>query len=264
MKNKDTTEKTGKTCGRDSKTTTLLLSAIFFLNLYVLLKMRKIGGDEHFKKLVDRNPKTILDSVQRFVDQQQAESQRKQQIESDKSVRENLSKIRDEKYTGVYNPKGHKILVIFYDYNCAYCKMASEAVEELVKNDGDIKVIFRELPIFGGISELAAKYSTAVAMVEPNKFFAFHSALMKGDAKSEEGIKEALHSAGLDYKKVHNTLVGKAAAIEKRIRDNMDLAQVVGIQGTPALVAGDEFIPGYIDAVSLGNKFNVKAPAKAK
>ena len=43
----------------------------------------------------------------------------------------------------------------------------------------------------------------------------------------------------------------KSDIIEKRIVENKQLANDIGIQGTPALMIGDEFIPGYVDAETM-------------
>lgn len=233
-----------------------LIIILFISNIFIFLRLKKVNANNKIKNWVDNNPKVILDSVQKYAEKQQVESQKKQHEETSKSVKENKDEIIDEKNTGVHNPKGKKTIVIFYDYNCGYCKMASKSIEEVVKTDKDIKVIFRELPIFGGVSAIAAKYSVAVALAKPNKFFAFHTALMDGNARDEEGIKEALKVAGIGYEEIHRIMKTKADIIEKRIDDNMRLAQKIGIQGTPALMVGDEFIPGYIDAENMRNKLN--------
>lgn len=233
-----------------------LIIILFISDIFIFLRLKKVNANNNIKNWIDNNPKAILESVQIYAEKQQVENQKKQHEETSKNIKENKDEIIDEKNTGIHNHKGKKTVVIFYDYNCSYCKMASKSIEEVVKDDKDVKVIFRELPIFGGISTVAAKYSIAVALTKPNKFFAFHTALMEGNARDEEGIKEALKTAGIGFEEIHRIMKTKSDIIEKRIDDNMRLAQKIGIQGTPALMIGDEFVPGYVDAETMKNKLN--------
>lgn len=233
------------------KTAYFLIILLFATCIFIWVKAGKASNGDKIAEWVNKNPKVIIDSVQRFAEEQQVESQRRHQENLDKNVKANRDRILDEENTGVHNPKGKKTIVEFYDYNCSYCKAASAAIAKVVNEDKSVKVIFRELPIFGGVSELAAKYSVAVAISEPNKFFTFHEALMTGDAHDEDSIKEALKKAKINLDKILKTMKSKSDEIDKRIEDNKKLANEIGIQGTPALMIGDEFIPGYVDAETM-------------
>ena len=58
--------------------------------------------------------------------------QKQQQENSKKSVEDNYAEIISEVNTGIANPKGKRIVVEFFDYNCGYCKMASKNVKEFL------------------------------------------------------------------------------------------------------------------------------------
>lgn len=235
----------------------ILILILFICNIFIFLKISKNctkGQDNNFKKYIDDNPKVILDSVQRYVEREQAEAQRQQQQRVEENIKKNLTRIRDEKNTGVANPDGKKIIVEFYDYNCGYCKMASKVVDKIANEDKNVKVIFRDFPIFGGTSLDAAKYSIAVAMTAPSKFLAFHNALMNGNAKTIDGIEEALKEAKISVERIRRTLKSNATDIEKRINDNRQLGNEIGLNGTPAFLVGEEFVPGYIDENTMKEK----------
>jgi protein-disulfide isomerase len=200
------------------------------------------------------NPKLIIDSVQKYAEKQQAESHKRRVEETSVNVKKHFEQIIDEKNTGVYNANGTKSIVIFFDYNCGYCKMASRALEEVTRSNKDVKIIFRDYPIFGGLSSVAAKYSVAVAMVEGKKFFDFHVALMNGNIKDEENIKSALKEAKINVDKIKRAMKLRSDEIDKRIEENRAIADNIGIQGTPALIIGEEFVPGYLDAETILDK----------
>lgn len=242
-----------KNMGCETKLAYILIIVLFVIDIFVFLKLKPKKADS-IGKWIDENPKAILDSVQKYAEEEQAKAQQQQQEEVSEIVKKNIKNFRDEKNTGVANPKGTKIIVEFYDYNCGYCKMASEALDKIAREDKNIKVIFREFPIFGGVSETAAKYSVAVAIAEPNKFLDFHSALMKGNARTEEGIQEALKTASISVEKIKRTMRTKNDEIDERINENRRLGASLHLQGTPALIIGEEFVPGYVDAETMKAK----------
>lgn len=251
-----------KTCFKNMscelKLAYILILVLLLSNIFIFLKLsccsKNNNNAESMKEFIDNNPKVILDSVQRYVEKEQVQAQKKQSEQMNANVKKNLDRIRDEKNTGVANPKGDKTVVVFYDYNCGYCKMATKAIENVAKSDSNVKVVFRDFPIFGGISNEAAKYSVAVAIATPSKFLDFHSALMEGDAKSMDGIENALKSAKISVERIKRTLKSREKDIEKRLNDNIQLGKEIGLNGTPALLIGDELVPGYVEENALRAK----------
>jgi len=57
------------------------------------------------------------------------------------------------------NPDGDITMVEFLDYQCAFCKRAFPAVEELISSDGNIRFIVKEFPILGEASVLGSRYA---------------------------------------------------------------------------------------------------------
>ncbi|MDR1499135.1 MAG: DsbA family protein [Rickettsiales bacterium] len=244
----------------ETKLAYILIAVLFVSNIFILTKLcskdKSKSIDKVITEWVDSNPKIILDSVQRYAEKEQSESQRKQQEQAAVNVKSNLSALRDEKNTGVANPKGSKVVIEFFDYNCGYCKMAAKSVGDIIGTDKDVKVIFRDLPILGEASTVAARYSVAVAIVEPNKYLRFYEALMAGDAKTTSGVIQALKAANIQVEKIERALKTKSAEIEKRLEENRSLAGLVGIQGTPAFIIGEELVPGYIDTEAMKSILN--------
>lgn len=243
----------------ETKLAYVLIIVLFISNIFIFAKLNSSFGntkakDDAIAKWIEKNPQAILDSVQKYAEEEQAKAQREQTQRTSAAVKENLEKFRDEKNTGVANAKGRKVIVEFFDYNCSYCKMASKALDKIAREDKNIKVVFRDFPIFGGVSETAAKYSIAVAMAEPDKFLDFHSALMEGNARTEEGITAALKTANVPVEKIKRTMRTKSKEITARLDENKRLGSLINLQGTPALIIGDEFVPGYVDAETMKSK----------
>lgn len=139
------------------------------------------------------------------------------------------------------NPKGDVTVVEFFDYNCGFCKRALGDIAKLVKTDKNIRVVFKELPILSKGSEEAAR--VALAARNQGKYWEMHKALLgaRGRASTASALKLAA-KLGLDMKKLKADM--KSAAVTKEIEDTRNLAQKMGINGTPHFLVGDKVIPG--------------------
>lgn len=233
----------------------LIILLIITFTTYCFKKCSKKteNKDTEIKAWIQNNPEAILESVNNYVKKEQEEAQRKQREASTENLKKYNDRIKDTKNTGVINAKGSKIIVEFFDYNCGYCKMAAKSINDVTKKDKDVKVIFRELPIFGGMSEVAAQYAVAVSIATPNKYFDFHENLFEIGARTKDNIIEALKKSKIDVNLIERTLKNKKSDIEARIQENKEIASLLGLQGTPAFVIGDEFIPGYVDEATILN-----------
>jgi protein-disulfide isomerase len=146
------------------------------------------------------------------------------------------------------NPKGEITLVEFYDYRCGYCKKAASAVTEIQKIDPRVRVVYKDFPILGESSELAAK--AALASQAQGKHQAFHEALLASHADmTKEAILKIAVGVGLDAKRLEADMANpKWQAV---IAKNRALARELGISGTPGFIVGNELVPGMLDLNGL-------------
>jgi protein-disulfide isomerase len=141
----------------------------------------------------------------------------------------------------VGNAKGDVTVLEFFDYNCGYCKRAFGDVARLVEQDGQVKLIMKELPILSKGSEEAAKVALAAKM--QGKYWEFHRAMIEAPGQaSEASALRIAEKLKLDMAKLKKDMV--SAAVKKEIDDTRALAQKLGIQGTPHFFVGDRIIPG--------------------
>jgi protein-disulfide isomerase len=139
------------------------------------------------------------------------------------------------------NPSGDVTIVEFFDYNCGYCKRAFGDVAKIVEKDPKVKVVFKELPILSKGSEEAAKVALAAKL--QGKYWDAHRALigMRGEANEQTALK-AVEKLGLDMARLKKDL--EAPEVKAEIETVRNLAQKMGIQGTPHFLVGDKAIPG--------------------
>ncbi|CAN5453700.1 DsbA family protein [soil metagenome] len=140
----------------------------------------------------------------------------------------------------VVNPNGKITVVEFFDYRCGYCKSSAPEIVKIIQDNPDVRFVFKEFPIFGGESNLAAK--VALTSAGKAKGLALYQTFMAEKALDEAAIDRHLAAAGIDPAQAK--AAGESAAISKQISDTHELAQALGIEGTPAFIVGDRLVPG--------------------
>jgi protein-disulfide isomerase len=130
----------------------------------------------------------------------------------------------------VANPNGKITVVEFFDYRCGYCKLAAPEVVSLIEQNPDVRFVFKEFPIFGEVSDTAAK----VALTRQAK--------AKGVALDDAALDRHLAAVGIDAAAARKD--AQHPLIERQILDTHALAEAMKIEGTPAFIVGNTMIPG--------------------
>ena len=209
------------------------------------------GVEEVVAKWIEANPQAIINSVSNM--------QKKAIEEQMKNAQKNIGAKKDElfsdKKSPQFSPSGYDVTIVeFYDYACGYCKKAQTSVEDLLKDDKKVRVIYRDFPILGQPSKEMAEVSIAVNLSEPTLFKKFHDALMTSNEKGKDGALKIAKNVGVNISKVEGILSKDKAKIEKILEDNLTLGSSIGINGTPGFVIGEELVPGALDVASLKQK----------
>lgn len=189
------------------------------------------------RDFITNNPQLILTSVDAY-------QQRTMQEQQTAAVQMNKDRLfRNERSPFIGNENGDVTIVEFFDYNCGYCKKVLPELQALVKEDKNVKIVFKELPILGPSSELAAKW--ALAAHRQSKYFEFHSLLMKHQGQINADVLTRLAAeAGLNVDKARQEAEGTEVLIA--LEQNRSLASQMNINGTPAFVLGEEIVPGAL------------------
>tara|TARA_B100001123_G_scaffold288066_1_gene321003 strand:+ start:974 stop:1717 length:744 start_codon:yes stop_codon:yes gene_type:complete len=194
--------------------------------------------NELIEQYIRQHPEVMIDSLQNY--QLQEETKRLQDLS--KKVAEHVETFKDSKaFPTVGNPDGDVTIVEFYDYNCPACKMMFNSIDQLLKEDKNVKVVFVEFPIFGPQSDTNAHLAQAVHHLYPDKYFDFHSKLMsfEGRANKQDALDMA-QQLGMDPNKLEKE--AETPEVDQRIEKNKDLAIELAIEGTPAVIVGTRMI----------------------
>jgi len=191
------------------------------------------------------NPTVIVEALEALqARQQQTEQQQSRGALSAHSGR--LLNSRQDPSIG--NPNASVTVVEFFDYQCPYCKRMAEDLVKLTEEDPDLRIVFKEFPVFGTESTLAAR--AALAAAKQGKYAEFHVAIMgfRG-APSETAIFRLADQLGLNEERLRKDM--QSEEIEAMIQANYQLAQQIGVRGTPAFIIGDELIPGALSPQAM-------------
>lgn len=191
------------------------------------------------------NPGVLREAFEALENQQQVA----QEDQARESIKQNAATLfRSERGFVFGNPDGNVTMVEFFDYNCGYCKRSLSDVVKLVETDKDLKLVLKEFPILGPGSLYAAR--AAIASKKQNKYWDFHLALMnnKGAADETQVLKVA-GEVGLDIEKLKADM--DHPDVTATINESMELANAIGINGTPAFIIDDNLIPGALGVDGL-------------
>jgi len=191
------------------------------------------------------NPEVLVEAMQELERKQDSA----QSSQAQKAIQEHRQAlIGDPESPIAGNPDGDVTIVEFNDYQCPYCKRAHAAVKSVLASDGKVRLVFKDLPILGEPSRIAAL--AALAARAQNKHLALHNAMMEYTGKLDrDRIMEIAGTVGLDVAQLQKDMEDpKLKAIIER---NMALASALGVRGTPAFVIGKQFVPGAIDPSAL-------------
>lgn len=179
---------------------------------------------------------------------------RLQQRDTEKLVAANRSAIRTP-FSGAWAGArdADVTLVMFSDYSCGYCRASVADVDRLLAEDKKLRVVWRELPILGAGSDLAARAGLAAA--KQGKYLDFHRRMFAAGAPNPAKLATVGKASGVDL------TVARGADIDREIEANVALARTLGLTGTPTFVVGDQMLMG---AVGYDELRKAVAEARAK
>jgi protein-disulfide isomerase len=145
-------------------------------------------------------------------------------------------------------------IAVFSDYRCPACRTAFPALEAALGEDGKVRMIYKDWPIFGPASERTAQ--VALASAAQGIYPTVHHALMTDDRSIDDAmLEDVVTRAGGDWTRLTGDLARNGATIAERLRNNGREALSVGLTGTPGYLAGPILQLGALDAGGFARLF---------
>jgi protein-disulfide isomerase len=194
-----------------------------------------------------KNPDVLIEALRGAEDKLNREAD----VNAAKVLADRRSEIFNDPATPVGgNPQGDVTIVEFFDYRCPYCKQVLPSLQTLLNEDHKLRFIYKEMPVLGPVSVVAAH--AALAARRQGKYDAFHNAMMatKGQI-TDDTVYRVAGSVGLDIDRLKQDMA--APEIEREIKANLALADELNIRGTPGFIIGGHIVPGALDLDALKN-----------
>jgi protein-disulfide isomerase len=213
------------------------------------------------KNYLLENPEVLRDAINELeLRQRNAEAVQREKIVGNSAGPLYVS----EHQTVIGNPNGKVTLIEFFDYNCGYCKKALDDLAKLMKENPDLRVVLKDLPILSPGSLEAAQIAAAVRnQFKGDKYWEFHQKLLS--SRGQVGKAQALAVAkelGADMDKLNKDAA--SPNIQQGFEETEELAKSLMMNGTPSYVIGEEVVIGAVGYGELKAKIeNVKKCGKA-
>lgn len=135
------------------------------------------------------------------------------------------------------NPKGDITVVEFFDYQCSHCISMGPVISQILRTDPHVRVVFKEFPIRGPQSTLAAR--AALAAKKQGKYLLLsHALLASNQPLSEETILEIAKEKvpGINVAVLKHDM--NSNAVVNEIKANYQLAESLSVNVTPVFFVG--------------------------
>lgn len=188
----------------------------------VLVAAPKFAGERIVRAALTEHPELLMEGGEALRSQQFAQTLA--------PIRATLETPYHSSWKGSAKPK--VVMTYFYDYACGYCRQSNPDIERLIKENSDLRVVYREWPILSQASEYAARVSLAAS--KAGRFAQFHDALYAAGQLTPENVAAAAKAAGV------SPTPAADPTIDAEIRGNYGLAQQLNATGTPLFVIGNQ------------------------
>ena len=215
--------------------------------------------DKQIEDYFMRNPEKLeqaLENMQTFME----DRANRQQAEA---LVQNADKLYRDEADYTMGPQNAPITIVeFFDYNCGYCKRSFAPLMEVLEENKDVRLVFKEYPILGEPSYLAS--STALAINDKMKYLTYHSKLMTHSGRVSQAVVEKI----LGELKLPPQKLQADARSDKyvlQLAETRQLADAIGVNGTPAFVINGQLFPGALNKAELTQAIKfARAELKAK
>lgn len=193
-----------------------------------------------------RQPGLLLELQQADAKRRQEEQMVRQAHAAD-FIAQNRAALFDDPHDGRVGSDAPTLsIAVFYDPECPICKMLQPSLTHLAREQPDIRIVYKDYPILGPMSQMASK--AALAAVLQGKYAAFHEALMASKIAehqlTEANIDDMAKAAGLDIDRLKSDMM--SSTVQNTLNSTHGLAQNLGISGTPSLIIGNQVVVGNL------------------
>ena len=204
-----------------------------------------------------RKPEVLIEAMQ--VLQQRQYSQAQQTLKQTQTMAATYVKtlFHETNDPVAGNPNGTVTVTEFFDYQCPHCVDMAPVMEGIIKANPNVRIVFKDFPIRGPMSDLAARAAIA-ANIQGKYYQLSHALLTSTQPLTQDVIYQLATANGLDLDKLKKDMNG--TSVSSQIKANLKLAQDLKLLGTPAFFIGKtdskptdniNYVPGQMNQQQL-------------
>jgi protein-disulfide isomerase len=200
-------------------------------------------------EVIRKNPQVLVESLQAYQQKQADQQQQAQKAFLEQMKSNPKAVIGDSPTTGAKEQK--IVLLEFSDFQCPYCSKAHETLKQfMATRQNQVTLVYKHLPLTQIHPEAMPSAKAAWAAGQQGKFWEFHDALFENQQKLGEPLYVATAKAlNLDLKRFDQDRNGPAASAA--IQKDVEMAEKLGVTGTPFLIMNDQVIANGAQLDSL-------------
>lgn len=204
--------------------------------------------DERVHQYLADHPEVVAEAMERY---QVREEKKRAKLVSN-AITDRHEELYHDAMTPAAGSADHAVQIVeFFDYRCAFCKRVDPAVRKLLNENPNLRVVFKELPVLGPESLLAARASAAA--YRQGAYLKFHEALISENGPvTLESIAGIAARLGLDVAQLKKDM--ESAEVTAMIERTRELAGALQIEATPSFVIGGEVVRGALGEDDLRSK----------
>ncbi len=198
--------------------------------------------------IIRQHPEVLIESVQAY--------QKKQQEQQKQALQSFVSQLKTNPQTIIADSPTttpliqNNILIEFSDFQCPYCKKAYETVKEFMDMHDNVTLVYKHFPLSSIHPQAMAAAKASWAAKQQGKFWSYYDALFQQQDKlSDRLYLDIANNVNLDIDQFERDRNSKQADVA--IIKDMELAEKIGIQGTPLFVFNGQFFSGAIPLSTL-------------
>lgn len=240
-----------KTTPTTTNTNTWATTTNQMTNTTTLTPTQTTQVQQVIREYLKNNPKVVIDAIMAY---RQAEISKYQQQAAQTITANKTAIFNTNNQLVLGNPKGDVTIIEFLDYRCGHCKAMAPVIKQAIQQDKNLKVVVKELPIFGGPSTLAAK--AAIAAQKQSRFAKLHDYLLTTQKTfTKSTLIKTAKTMGMNTRRFKKDLT--STTTDRYVKKNLELAKTLRITATPTFIISknngeiNQFIPGAMSLEQL-------------
>lgn len=192
------------------------------------------------RALLEREPELVIRAIETFRAQQETAREAAQLL----ALQTHGDALTAADHPSIGPADAAVTVVEFFDYRCSFCRRMAPTLSTLLQSNPQIRRVYIEFPVLGPESLRASQAALAVWRQDASLYPAFHEALMGADDLSAPALVRMAEAIGVDSDRMLREM--QSGEVRARLQRNYELAQAIGVEGTPAYVIGHTLLPGAV------------------